>query len=453
MRTTALCLTVLLFGLGGLPSCGKDRGVPSGPETTTAPVGTPPPMRPRPRPRRAAAAPSRKEQALRRLIRAQKWNIVSWSRMPADQVAGVGARLGGPLSWVTNVMVGIGSLRYRINLFRAKDAAAAGRIAARLRRIHAKKLYRVGWSGPFLVEQPDGTPVRAHLVRTALGLLDRTVRRYRLDLELGLLERGDQAAVNRAFVLLLGGKIQPGVRHDPSPAALRAAIQGMLFGNTLRLRAVPVAGTRPRYQVLEGKATQRNLGDAVVITATAPPKRLGLVPYLKVRAEIPTQGWTDTPAPAAPPKALTAATTAWPTGAPAVKQTLAAIGASGPPAKRLAAIHQWVYRHIRYGGPAGSRLGTLAVLEGKQGQCWDKSDLVITLLRAAGIPARQVGGWVVGTGGHIWAEAWLAGRGWVPVDATAPWLGVPGRYVPFLISSDGRMQVFHLVWPRIQRLR
>ena len=70
----------------------------------------------------------------------------------------------------------------------------------------------------------------------------------------------------------------------------------------------------------------------------------------------------------------------------------------------------------------------------------------------AGIPARQVAGWVVGLGGHIWAEAWIAGRGWVAVDATAPWIGVPGNYLPLMTSTDGRLSVFHLAWPRIQRL-
>ena len=55
--------------------------------------------------------------------------------------------------------------------------------------------------------------------------------------------------------------------------------------------------------------------------------------------------------------------------------------------------------------------------------------------------------------GHFWAEVHIAGRGWIGVDATAPWLGVGGDYVPLQISTDGHLPVFHLRIPKIDRLR
>lgn len=68
----------------------------------------------------------------------------------------------------------------------------------------------------------------------------------------------------------------------------------------------------------------------------------------------------------------------------------------------------------------------------KQGFCEHYSSAFVILMRAAGIPARVVTGYVGGyrnpIGGywivrrqdaHAWAEVWLQGRGWVRVDPTA----------------------------------
>jgi len=68
----------------------------------------------------------------------------------------------------------------------------------------------------------------------------------------------------------------------------------------------------------------------------------------------------------------------------------------------------------------------------KKGFCEHFSSAFAVLMRAAGIPARVVTGYVGGyrnpIGGywqvrrsdaHAWAEVWLAGRGWVRVDPTA----------------------------------
>jgi len=67
------------------------------------------------------------------------------------------------------------------------------------------------------------------------------------------------------------------------------------------------------------------------------------------------------------------------------------------------------------------------VIDRRRGDCTEHAALFVTLARAAGIPAREVGGllWVeeLGAfGGHAWAEVALGGR-WVPVDPT--WGQVP----------------------------
>jgi hypothetical protein len=68
----------------------------------------------------------------------------------------------------------------------------------------------------------------------------------------------------------------------------------------------------------------------------------------------------------------------------------------------------------------------------REGYCEHFSSAFVVLMRAAGIPARVVTGYVGGyrnpIGGywqvrrsdaHAWAEVWLAGRGWVRFDPTA----------------------------------
>ena len=68
----------------------------------------------------------------------------------------------------------------------------------------------------------------------------------------------------------------------------------------------------------------------------------------------------------------------------------------------------------------------------KRGYCEQFSSSFVVLMRAAGIPARVVGGyagaeynpvgeyWIVRrSDAHAWAEVWSDGRGWVRVDPTA----------------------------------
>jgi len=90
------------------------------------------------------------------------------------------------------------------------------------------------------------------------------------------------------------------------------------------------------------------------------------------------------------------------------------------------------------------RLGAVGALNKKVGVCMEYSDLLITLLRAKGIPARAVYGDGVGSRvertlegvGHQWVGVWFPERGWIPVDPT--WSDGGQEY----IGHDFN----HLVW-------
>ena len=105
---------------------------------------------------------------------------------------------------------------------------------------------------------------------------------------------------------------------------------------------------------------------------------------------------------------------------------------------KVRAIHDWVCNHIYYDydayykrAPYGDN-SALGVLDLRQGVCAGYTRLSVALLRAAGIPARYVAGYAVGSPSeypsdvlnntatktnHAWTEALVNGR-WLTFDST-----------------------------------
>lgn len=91
------------------------------------------------------------------------------------------------------------------------------------------------------------------------------------------------------------------------------------------------------------------------------------------------------------------------------------------------AIYDWLVSTMVYDKttPGWGFGDTERACDVQKGNCTDFHSLFISLARAEGIPARFVIGFPLkkepsGTipGYHCWAEFWLDGRGWVPVDAS-----------------------------------
>jgi transglutaminase-like putative cysteine protease len=98
------------------------------------------------------------------------------------------------------------------------------------------------------------------------------------------------------------------------------------------------------------------------------------------------------------------------------------VGDEADALKKARKLQSWVYRALKksYSDNADT---ALQVLENRAGDCTEHALLFVALARAAGLPAREVGGlaFVSGTkpmfGWHAWAEV-HDGHQWVTVDPT-----------------------------------
>ncbi len=83
-------------------------------------------------------------------------------------------------------------------------------------------------------------------------------------------------------------------------------------------------------------------------------------------------------------------------------------------------IRKWVFGYMRPNGTMGIVRDANDVLASREGVCRDYAILTLTLLRAAGVPAKLAAGLVSLDGDfyyHAWVEAW-DGSKWIGVDST-----------------------------------
>jgi transglutaminase-like putative cysteine protease len=111
------------------------------------------------------------------------------------------------------------------------------------------------------------------------------------------------------------------------------------------------------------------------------------------------------------------------------------------------AFYNYVVENLNYTSYQANDRGARLTLETSGGDCTDFTDLFIALNRASGIPARFLEGITYQTNGyyspgqtkHDWAEVYLPGAGWVPVDPT--W----GKRVSQRTNYFGKMSPDHII--------
>lgn len=104
------------------------------------------------------------------------------------------------------------------------------------------------------------------------------------------------------------------------------------------------------------------------------------------------------------------------------------------PLDKARAIYDYVLSTMKYDKPSGAGQGwgngdILWACDKRYGNCTDFHALFIGLMRASGVPARFSMGYAVPStpergeiaGYHCWADFYVDGAGWIPVDASEAW--------------------------------
>ncbi len=103
---------------------------------------------------------------------------------------------------------------------------------------------------------------------------------------------------------------------------------------------------------------------------------------------------------------------------------------------KIEAIRSFVHHRMRANGGIGMLRSANDIWDTKEGVCRDHAILMATLLRAAKIPTRLVGGLVYGNDAffyHAWVEVW-SGTNWVGVDSTRPTMNIDATHIK---TSEG----------------
>jgi hypothetical protein len=369
---------------------------------------------------------------------------------PDQQTQAIGMKLGGQIQRVSNSVIRVHGSPIKVNVIAAADDASAQAILASLEKIKPhpfclrKDLLVIEYVGQNLEE--------ALAIKTSyeLGLREKPSSvRYQIAAELAVIDEADYMACNPLFNQFLS------LQHAPGGDARRQIgelARKFRFGQSLVLRNPKLGKVPAEYQSQPASTASKESGATVTYTFEKPPAREA-VSYVTASMAITVDDSGLTEQSDAPPASLTAATPFWPAEDPQVKALAAQItqGKNSNGAKALA-ILEWLApgKNIQYSGQTGSRYGTAQVLEQKFGHCWDFSDCFVTLCRAAGVPSRQVAGWLYGASGHVWAEFYREGRGWQQVDPTGGGELRCGIYhIPYFTSEDGPMPIVYLAMPKI----
>jgi hypothetical protein len=372
-----------------------------------------------------------------------------------DQVVAIGSKLGAGIKRISNNFLTVQGNAIQVNILEGKSEPDAIALCKAISGMKSNSAFCLR-NGNRVVEYVGEDAALAIKTSYELGFIAKPKQiRYRVTAEVATIDKADYMAFNALFNLFLtAGTREAGRAAPPQIAALSKRFQ---FGNSITLREpgnppCAIYSFNPR---LQEKSHSNNL-DSITYTFDGLADAFG-VPYVTLTADIRVddKGFTSTSRRS--DKSLLSATTWWPVDDPQIKLLAGQIVSKAQTQEaKIQAILTWLApgTNIKFGGPVtGSRWGVKEVLKQKYGQCWDFADCFITLCRAAGIPCRQVAGWLYGTSGHVWAEVLIDGKGWQQVDATGGGRLRCGIYhIPYFITEDGEMPVLYVSMPKIDIL-
>jgi hypothetical protein len=372
------------------------------------------------------------------------WKVTSTYRASGAELDAFGHRFGVTVAALSNYKVDAGGIPLQVNVVTCAEPADAKTVYEffMTARSASRSTYTQDDTSvyEFLC---DNTGVRSKM-QDLMGLYPGGVNVYKIRFELAPLEKSDDTRWNALFNAFLSG----GDVHAFAP--------DFAYSRSVILRDEHPSWGAPSYAFSPEPASRSTATDALNV-AFGEDAVVDGVPRVTVEATVPVKAFAAyVPGEPANAYRLTRATDAWPTTAPEVASAFDdKWNAGGTFLEKVAYIQCRVHEIVKYGGDeTGSRHGTVQTLQQGYGHCWDMSDVVVTMCRYAGIPAREVMGWHTGFGqGHVWVEAYDVTGGWVSLDATATWIGVDVQYVPFFILDDGRVPFVYTSMPELEGMR
>jgi hypothetical protein len=379
--------------------------------------------------------------------------VVQSQLMSHEQTATVARKLGVSVKRLSNTTLSVQGRQIQVNILDVETDADAAKLYETLFRMKNHRDFCLKM-GKRVVEYVGDDPAIAAKTSYELGFLKKPMQiRYRLTARISTIDKADYMSLNQLFNLFLAmdGK-NPGAEVDPELTSLTKRFQ---FGNSLTMRSAGLGRSKAVYRFSPDPSAKPSTRDDVEIYRFDNlPQKAG-VPYVTATVEISADESGTTLTTRKADRRLLAATEFWPSDDPVIVAGARKITRGKETAEdKVQAILEWLApnKNVKFGGPiTGSRWGVKKVIQQRFGQCWDFSDCFITLCRASGVPCRQVGGWLYGTSGHIWAEYLDGDNGWKQVDPTGGGKLRCGIYhIPYFTSESGEMPILYVSMPKIE---
>jgi NAD(P)-dependent dehydrogenase (short-subunit alcohol dehydrogenase family) len=381
--------------------------------------------------------------------------VIESATVDEAQTAAIGKKLGVPIERLSNTVLQVQGTRIQVNVFDARTDAEASRLHKTVSEMHghpAMCLIR----GRKLYEFCKADVTTAIKTAYELGLVEKPQQvRYLVTALVATVDKADYMSSNELSNVFF--RMDPQAPSEEVREQIERLSRGLTFGTSLALRHPRQEDGSLLYRLTAEPAGTEDLADHTVYTFSKPRQAFG-VPYvaLKVAARCNDRG--TTPTDRRVEESLLSATPYWPVDDPEVTALAKEITAGKrSPETKVEAILDWLApgrnANITSTGPSGSRWGVKKVLQQKYGHCWDRSDCFVTLARAVGVPARQVGGWLYGSCGHIWAEVLIDGKEWQQVDPSGGSRLKCGIYhIPYFTTETGEMPILYLTKPKFEIL-
>lgn len=383
------------------------------------------------------------------------WKVTETIFVPAEQLQGFRSRLGGKITKISNTNLSIQGQFLKVNLLSCQNENEAKKVYQKISTMKSPEF--VILKGSKIVEFVGESEQLAKKCTWELGINKKPKEiRYKISFDATPIKNCDYMSWNKFFNLFLAYNTNP--YDENTKNQIKELSQKFKFSKEIDLRMCSGDG-RAVYKFKPGFSESGQKSDGEINTYVFDNLlQKEQVPYVSIEAEVTTstKGFTASKRKAG--EELLAATAFWPVEDEEIKALANKITENcQSQQEKVDAILDWLRpnKNIRFYSPIeGSRYGVKKVLSQRYGHCWDFADCFITLARSAGIPCRQVAGWLYGTSGHIWAEVLIEDKGWQQVDATGGNIVKCDIYhIPYLISEDGDISLVYLSMPKIEVLK